>query len=58
MEHDLVREFRKELAGIRDKINFLFDRLELAETEASNEKSAKAQNVDNKASLNPEKGIF
>ena len=30
----MVREFRKELAHIRDRINFLFDRLELAETEA------------------------
>ena len=34
MEHSMVREFRKELAHIRDRINFLFDRLELAETEA------------------------
>lgn len=34
MEHDMVRELRRELAHIRDRINFLFDRLECAETEA------------------------
>ena len=41
MEHDMVREFRKELAQIRDRINFLFDRLESAETEADNYKTGK-----------------
>ncbi|XP_028413941.1 protein TFG-like isoform X2 [Dendronephthya gigantea] len=43
MEHDMVREFRKELAQIRDKINFLFDRLESAETEADKYKAGKQQ---------------
>lgn len=38
MEHNMVREFRKELAYIRDKVNFLFDRLESAEKEADNHK--------------------
>ena len=41
MEHDMVREFRKELAHIRDRVNFLFDRLESAETEADKYKTGK-----------------
>jgi hypothetical protein len=41
MEHDMVREFRKELANIRDRINFLFDKLESAETEADKYKTRK-----------------
>ena len=39
----MVREFRKELAQIRDRINFLFDRLESAETEADKYKAGKQQ---------------
>ncbi|CAB4013767.1 TFG isoform X1 [Paramuricea clavata] len=41
MEHNMVREFRKELANIRDRINFLFDKLESAETEADKYKTGK-----------------
>ena len=37
----MVREFRKELAQIRNRINFLFDRLEEAETEADKDKTGK-----------------
>lgn len=43
MEHDMVREFRKELAHIRDRINFLFDRLESAEIEADKVKTGTQQ---------------
>ena len=61
MEQDMVREFRKELAQIRDKINFLFDRLESAEVEA--EKASMTQRKNMVAAKQesrpvPEKGLY
>lgn len=59
MEHDTVREFRKELAHIRDRINFLFDRLEFAETEAKKASVTQVQTAPKPVQPAPavEKGI-
>ena len=56
MEHDTVREFRKELAHIRDRINFLFDRLESAETEADKNETGKKLAAKAGPVAPPEKG--
>ena len=57
MEHDMVREFRKELAQIRDRINFLFDRLESAENEADKYKTGKQLTTGSVAPLETGNGL-